>query len=420
MARQETILSVFVASPSDVDEERNRLEEVIRDLNTAWARELGIRLELVRWETHAYPSFGKDPQSVINDQIPDDYDLFIGLMWYRFGTPTGRAGSGTVEEFQRAKERFDKNQSSLQLMVYFKDVPVPVPPSKLDSSQLAKVTEFRSNLGNEGGLYWSFVSVEEFEKLVRLHLTRYIQNWRSKPSIQKQPISNIEPSIKIEGSLDSEATDLEDEPGLLDLMEQFEDEFAIMTEIIRKIATATDEIGEKIRIRATETKKFASGSDSTNRREVKRLITRAAADMDQYVQRMDAEIPLFSKHLNTGMNAMVKAAAMAIEFQVKDDDLGQAKENLEAVRKFYDSLTSVEGQITGFQDTVAALPRMTTTLNKSKRSMVNVLQQLINVLRTGQAMAREADISFTSIIDQVNISAHKQANSADAKSRAAD
>jgi hypothetical protein len=34
MARQETILSVFVASPSDVDEERNRLEEVIRELNT--------------------------------------------------------------------------------------------------------------------------------------------------------------------------------------------------------------------------------------------------------------------------------------------------------------------------------------------------------------------------------------------------
>jgi len=60
MARQETILSVFVASPSDVDEERNRLEEVIRDLNTAWARELGIRLELVHWETHAYPSFGED------------------------------------------------------------------------------------------------------------------------------------------------------------------------------------------------------------------------------------------------------------------------------------------------------------------------------------------------------------------------
>jgi hypothetical protein len=400
MARQETILSVFVASPSDVDEERNRLEEVIRDLNTAWARELGIRLELVRWETHAYPSFGEDPQAVINDQIPNDYDLFIGLMWYRFGSPTGRAGSGTVEEFQRAKERFDQDPSSLQLMVYFKDSPVPVSPSKLDHSQLAKVTEFRSNLGDEGGLYWSFNSVEEFEKLVRLHLTRHVQNWRYKHSIQKQPISNIEPSIKKEGSLDSETTDLEDEPGLLDLMEQFEDEFATITEITGRIAAATDEIGEKMRTRTAETKEFASGPDSANRKEAKRLIARAAADMDQYVQRMEAELPLFSKHLNTGMNAMVQAAAMAIEFEVKDDDLGQAKENFEAVREFSNTLTNVEGQITEFQDTIASLPRMTTTLNRSKRSMVNVLQRLINEFRNGQTMAREAEASYASIIDQ--------------------
>jgi acetylglutamate kinase len=86
------------------------------------------------------------------------------------------------------------------------------------------------------------------------------------------------------------------------------------------------------------------------------LIARVAADMDQYVQRMEAELPLFSKHLNKGMNALVQAAAMAIEFKVKDVDLGQAKENLEAVRKFSDTLTGVEGQITTFQNTIASFP----------------------------------------------------------------
>jgi hypothetical protein len=388
---------VFVASPSDVEEERNRLEEVIRDLNTAWARELGIRLELVRWETHAYPSFGEDPQSVINDQIPCDYDLFIGIMWYRFGTSTHRAGSGTVEEFQRAKARYDQDPSSLQLMVYFKDAPAPIPPSKLDHSQLAKVTEFRSSLGDEGGLYWSFVSVEEFEKLVRLHLTRHVQNWRSKHS---QPKSDIKPSIKKEESFDSEKSALEDEPGLLDLMEQFEDEFATITEITGRIAAATEEIGDKLRTRTAETKEFSSGPDSANRKEAKRLIARVAADMDQYVQRMEAELPLFSKHLNKGMNALVQAAAMAIEFKVKDVDLGQAKENLEAVRKFSDTLTGVEGQITTFQNTIASFPRMTTILNRSKRLVVNVLQHLINEFRNGQTMAKEAEASFASIIDQ--------------------
>jgi len=400
MPRQETILSVFVASPGDVDEERNRLEEVIRDLNTGWARELAIRLELVRWETHAYPSFGEDPQAVINEQIPDDYDLFIGLMWYRFGTPTGRAGSGTLEEFQRAKERFDKDPSSLQLMVYFKDVPVPVPPSKLDYSQLAEVNKFRSTLGDEGGLYWSFPSIEEFEKLVRLHLTRHIQNWRSKNSIQKQAIPNIEKAIVKEVGIDTEITNLDDEPGLLDLMEQFEDEFSTITEIMNRIAAATEEIGNKINERTAEIAEFSSGPDSSNRKEAKRLIARAAADMDQYVQRMEAEIPLFSKHLNNGMNTMVQAAAIAVEFQIEDEDLGQARDNLEAIQIFLKSLTEVKEQITTFQNTVASLPRMTTILNRSKRSVVNVLQKLINVIRNGQAMAREAEASYFSIIDK--------------------
>jgi hypothetical protein len=397
MPRQETILSVFVASPSDVEEERNRIEEVIRELNTAWARELGIRLELVRWETHAYPSFGEDPQSVINSQVPDDYDLFIGIMWYRFGTSTSRAGSGTAEEFLRAKERFDRDSSCVQLMIYFKDAPAPIAPSKLDHSQLARVTEFRSSLGDEGGLYWSFLSVEEFEKLVRLHLTRQVQNWRSKHS---SSLSNTETSIRKEVLSESEKPDLADEPGLLDLMEQFEDEFATITEISVRITAATEEMGAKMRMRTAETQEFSAGPDSSNRKEAKRLIARAAADMDQYVQRMEAELPLFSKHLNKGMNAMVQAAAMAIEFKVKDDDFKQAKENLEAVHKFSDSLTGVESQITEFQNTIASLPRMTTILNRSKRAVVNVLQRLINEFRNGRTMAKEAEASFVSIIEQ--------------------
>ena|SRR3989337_1199459 len=32
-------------------------------------------------ETHTYPGIGEDAQDVINKQIDDDYDIFIGLMW---------------------------------------------------------------------------------------------------------------------------------------------------------------------------------------------------------------------------------------------------------------------------------------------------------------------------------------------------
>jgi hypothetical protein len=103
MPRQKKVITIFVASPNDVVDERTKLEEVINELNITWSRNIGLRFDLVRWETHAFPGIGDDPQDVINEQIPDDYDIFIGIMWCRFGTPTGRAGSGTAEEFQRAK-----------------------------------------------------------------------------------------------------------------------------------------------------------------------------------------------------------------------------------------------------------------------------------------------------------------------------
>ncbi len=117
MPRKEHIVSVFVASPGDVSDEREKLEEIINNLNIAWSKEQGVRFDLVKFETHSWPGFGEDAQAVINEQIPNDYDIFIGIMWNRFGTPTNRAGSGTEEEFLRAKKRHDENPGSVQILI---------------------------------------------------------------------------------------------------------------------------------------------------------------------------------------------------------------------------------------------------------------------------------------------------------------
>jgi hypothetical protein len=91
---------IFVASPSDVKPERNALEKDVREVNLTHGDQLDYRLELVRWETHVAPNAGR-PQQVINQQI-GSYSIFVGIMWRRFGTPTGLAGSGTEEEFRIA------------------------------------------------------------------------------------------------------------------------------------------------------------------------------------------------------------------------------------------------------------------------------------------------------------------------------
>jgi hypothetical protein len=190
MAKTEQILSIFLASPGDVGAERNSVNAFVNEWNDLWSDEIGVHLRLVRWETHAYPAGGADGQDVINAQIGEEYDVFLGIMWKRFGTPTGRAASGTVEEFERALAR-NRASGSPELMFYFKKAELD---PGVDAEQLLAVREFRGKLANDGLLYWEFLSHEQFDQLVRVHLTRHVQNWakRHRHLIQTQHATQID------------------------------------------------------------------------------------------------------------------------------------------------------------------------------------------------------------------------------------
>jgi hypothetical protein len=172
MTKTEQVLSIFLASPGDVICEREQVDTFVDEWNDLWSGEVGVHLKLVRWETHAFPAAGADGQDVINRQIDDEYDVFLGIMWKRFGTPTGRAASGTVEEFERAQRRQRANGAP-QLMFYFKKVG----SDTAEAGQLQAINEFRDRLAKDGLLYWQFIDTKQFGQLVRVHLTRHIQNW---------------------------------------------------------------------------------------------------------------------------------------------------------------------------------------------------------------------------------------------------
>ena len=164
-------LRVFIASPGDVTDERDAASLVVSELHRTVGQRAGVQLEPIRWETHAWPDIGSDAQAVINREI-GDYDVFCGMMWRRFGTPTKRASSGTAEEFERAYAFFVR-YGRPKIMFYFKREPF-YETNLRQLAQFRKVLAFRAKLQKHGVLFWEYRTPIDFERRFREHLTNQL------------------------------------------------------------------------------------------------------------------------------------------------------------------------------------------------------------------------------------------------------
>ena len=96
-------LKVFIGCPRDMAAER----DLLLSLDKKLARR-DCPVEFLIWPD-VPPSAGR-PQGVIFDHFPvETWDIFIGLLWNRFGSPagekderTGKPMTGTEEEFKHA------------------------------------------------------------------------------------------------------------------------------------------------------------------------------------------------------------------------------------------------------------------------------------------------------------------------------
>jgi hypothetical protein len=165
-------LRIFVASPSDVKEERDIVTTVVEELRRTIGSILQVDFETIRWETHAWPDIGDDAQDVINREI-SEYYVFVGIMWKRYGTPTNRAASGTGEEFERAY-KFFKAYNRPKIMFYFKTTAFYTTDLK-DLVQFKKVIQFRKKLEDLGVLFWEYNEGLKFERNLREHLINQAQ-----------------------------------------------------------------------------------------------------------------------------------------------------------------------------------------------------------------------------------------------------
>lgn len=167
---------MFLASPGDLVSERKITQEVVAQLNPTVARELGWHIDLLGWED-TIPGFGR-PQSLINPDV-DACDLFIGVLWKRWGQATGAYTSGFEEEFVLALNRCRQSRSP-QIWLCFK----AIPPDQLadPGEQLARVIHFRDSQRNAREvLYKEFDTADQWRNHLQSWLTVHLMRLAKAP-----------------------------------------------------------------------------------------------------------------------------------------------------------------------------------------------------------------------------------------------
>jgi hypothetical protein len=157
-----TVITVMIASPGDVQTERDAIRGVIHEWNAIHARDRKVVLLPTAWETNSAPSMDDRAQGVLNKQLLSNCDLLVGVFWSRLGTPTGTSKSGTVEEIET---HLAKGRPAL---IYFSRAPIP--QHMIDDKQRRALHAFEESLRPRGLLH-DYDDVRDFKSDFSRHLS---------------------------------------------------------------------------------------------------------------------------------------------------------------------------------------------------------------------------------------------------------
>lgn len=175
-SRVTPVVRVFVSSPRELRRERVLIAEICRELSLV----LAAHVEALLWEgagvtnpeVQPFPPeiTGLGGQAVIDDHIWSrlgGYDIYVGLLWRRMGTPTSTWRSGTEAEFRFAFAHRLASGRPRHILFYLKGLRPGV-------SRDADAADFASELRTLG-LVTPFASTEDLRRAAFSHLATLVR-----------------------------------------------------------------------------------------------------------------------------------------------------------------------------------------------------------------------------------------------------
>ncbi|QBA22652.1 hypothetical protein EU348_16270 [Chryseobacterium indologenes] len=394
------VLRIFLASPGDVKAEREMIFALKEDLDLLIGKDKNIKFEIVNWERNTYPGKGTDAQDVINEQINGEYDVFIGIFWQRFGTPTSRYESGTLEEYENAKKKYENDKENTHIMMYFK-TEGSLNIYDIDVEQLKKVKSFKDRISKEDGLLYSeFEKTEDLKNLVQINLANLVRDKFSKKkrSIRKSPQQN---KNSVPKKLDTDKYELlamKIDKGDYNIeIENFLEDVEKTNGFLSDLASSTNKLTLVMNFFSTKTSERTKQLNRINNIKDERLrLTKAkkvsndyADDLDKYSEDFETLLPEFKDSISNSIQSYSEIIYKTINSNSFDEN--NKNQLLENLPNFISSVeTAIEGTADFLETFTKTNTHLTSKYSTAKRraelATNNVFKELIRTKKLLQQL----------------------------------
>lgn len=150
-------IKILISCPADVENIKDLIEKCCANFNPAFSKNENIVFEVIHWKKNVNAIItGGRPQDIINQEFEDqEYDIFIGILWKRFGEKQSNGKTPTEEEYEIALKNYKEKQKPKKVKVYFKQDLNAMPKTEEDILQMTEILRFKKKIQKEG-LYAEF------------------------------------------------------------------------------------------------------------------------------------------------------------------------------------------------------------------------------------------------------------------------
>jgi hypothetical protein len=174
----------------------------------------------------------------------------------------------------------------------------------------------------------------------------------------------------------------DEEPGFLDYVLDGVEGFEEVTEIAQDISQRTAELGAAIEEDTAALDSLGSSARRPALRESKRIVDRAAHNMESFAQHLDGRIPAFRDAYSKAVDSYGKAATL-LTTEFEEDPTQQIEEALGVLGALQQAIIDARIGMGALRASIASLPRMTKTLNHAKRRSLSALDSFGNEMEDG-------------------------------------